>query len=162
MPKLTTLFGAAALALTATAGLSTAANADHPDRNRWNGPQGYFVVDARACPDLRQDLRGRGGYDRYGRHDRRGYGHSGYADQRVLTCPSHAWNYVPGAREGRMARYGYRLHPTQAYFDRRQGHYHVMTRWGGVPVRIDWRGASSYRRGHHGYRGTGLSFEFRF
>lgn len=170
MPKLPALLGAAALALAAAAGLSTAASADHGDRYRWNGPQGYFVVSARACPDLREDLRDRRGYghqrrsDRYDRYDRRGYGdrHARGRDQQVLNCPAHAWSYVPSPREGRMARYGHAMHPTRAYFDPRQGHYHVTSRWGEVPVRIDWRGVTHGGRGHHGYTGTGLSFEFRF
>lgn len=168
MPNLPALFGSAALALAATAGLTTAASADHGDRYRWNGPEGHFVVSARACPDLREDLRDRRGYGRHDRYDRRGYGHhnSGYRDRRVLTCPARAWEYVPSARERRAGRYGYRLRPTEAYFDPRQGHYHVVTRWGEVPVRIDWRGATrrghDHNYGHRGYRGTGLNFEFRF
>lgn len=169
MPKLPKLLTGALLALAGGAALSTAAEADHRDRSRWSGPEGYFVVDARACPDLREDLRDRrhGRYDphdRYG-HERgygygRSYGHRGsdWRDRRVLECPRHAWTYVPSARERRMGRYGYRLNPTHAYYDRRQGHYHVETRWGLVPVRIDWQ------RGHHhrGYTNSGLSFQFRF
>lgn len=168
MPDLPKLLAGAAIALAGAAALTTAANADHPDRYRWNGPEGHFVVEARACADLREDLRDRRddrgyhyGHRGYG-HDRYGSRHSDRRDRRVLNCPRHAWHYVPSPREARMGRYGERLHPTQAVYDRRAGGYVVQTRWNYVPVQIDWRGVRGYRHDRHGYRGTGLHFEFRF
>ncbi|MFP4520286.1 MAG: hypothetical protein ACLFQ5_12625, partial [Oceanicaulis sp.] len=117
---------------------------------RWNGPEGYFVVHARACPDLREDLRDHRRARTY-RHNRRGYEphHRGYGrpdwrDRRVLQCPSRAWDYVPSRREARAGRDGRRLHPGVAYWDARTNRYYVETRWGAAPVHVDW--------GRHGYR----------
>lgn len=172
MPKLPRLVSAALIALAGAATLSTAALADHRGY-RWNGPEGHFVVDARLCPDLREDVRDRrhgdrhryGHYDRYDRYDRYGRGWYGYGDHRserrdraVLACPSHAWDYVPSWSERRSGRYHYgeRLDPSHAYFDRRTGRYMVQTRWGYVPVEIDWSGLS------RGYRSSGFSLDLRF
>jgi hypothetical protein len=56
---------------------------------------GEWRLDARACPDLREDRRDlrrdRGRYDR--REDRR--------DARVVHCPARAWYYVPDRYERR-------------------------------------------------------------
>jgi hypothetical protein len=56
---------------------------------------GEWRLDARACPDLREDRRDmrrdRGRYDR--REDRR--------DARVINCPARAWYYVPDRYERR-------------------------------------------------------------
>lgn len=118
----------------------------HHDRGRgrgrgWNGPEGYFVVYERACPDLREDRRDarhdHGWRDR--REDRR--------DRRVIDCPPGAWEYVPSRNERRMGRDGDRLRPTVAYLDRRTGRYFAETRWGEVPVEI--QRSRGHRRGHH-------------
>lgn len=124
------------------------AYSDRGDRHRgrghrgWNGPEGYFVVYARACPDLMEDRRDRrvdnGRRDR--REDRR--------DRRVLDCPDRAWDYVPSHRERRMGRYGDRLRPTVAYWDRRDRQYYVETRWGEVPVEIR-RGRGRHHHARH-------------
>lgn len=160
MPNLPKLLAGAAIALAGAAALGGAASAEHRDRYRWNGPEGHFVVEARACPDLREDLRDR-------RHDRGRFGHPGYRerygdrrDQRVLNCPAHAWHYVPSARERRAGQHGQRLNPTHAVYNARTGSYVVQTRWNQIPVQIDWRGARGHDR--YGHRGTGLHFEFRF
>ena len=157
MIKLSTLAAAAALGFAGAAMLAPDAEARHPSRG-WNGPEGYFVVNAAACPDLRDDRRGRGygrhhrGYNRYGRHHR---GHD-RRDRRILRCPEWAWDYVPSYRERRMGRTGDRLRPDSAYWSRRGGGYYVDTRWG--PVRVEVR----YGRGrHHGY-GRHTTFRFRY
>ena len=110
---------------------------------RWNGPEGHFVVYARACPDLREDRRdarrNTGWRDR--REDRR--------DRRVLNCPDRAWDYVPSRREARAGRTGDRLRPDRAYLDRRTGGYYVETRWGAVPVQV------VQGRGGHDHHGRG-------
>jgi hypothetical protein len=58
---------------------------------------GEWRVNARACPDLREDRRDarrdRGWQDR--REDRR--------DQRVVHCPARAWYYVPDRYERRSS-----------------------------------------------------------
>ena len=122
---------------------------------RWNGPEGYFVVYARACPDLREDRRDRR-YD-YGRADRR----EDRRDRRVLECPPRAWEYVPSRREYRQGRDGRRLRPSVAYLDRRSQTYYVETRWGGVPVQIvrgrGYRNNRGYRH-RYGYRNSGYGY----
>src|SRR5215510_6164555 len=56
---------------------------------------GEWPLNARACPDLREDRRDarrdNGWRDR--REDRR--------DQRVISCPARAWYYVPDRHERR-------------------------------------------------------------
>lgn len=56
---------------------------------------GEWRIEARECPDLREDRRddrrGNGWGDR--REDRR--------DERVVNCPAHAWHYVPDRGERR-------------------------------------------------------------
>lgn len=107
----------------------------------WHGPEGHFLVYARACPDLREDRRDRrydGGW-RDRREDRR--------DRRIIDCPPRAWEYVPSRRELHQGRTGERLRPDYAYWDRRAGGYFVDTRWGPVPTYVV-RG----RGGRHGYR----------
>ncbi|WP_306016070.1 hypothetical protein [Oceanicaulis sp. MMSF_3324] len=127
----------------------------HHRGHRWNGPEGHFVVYARACPDLREDRRDRrrntGWRDR--REDRR--------DRRVIDCPDRAWDYIPSRRELRAGRTGERLRPDRAYLDRRTGGYYVETRWGAVPVQVvhgrrwhDRHGRGhgrGHRRDHYGY-----------
>lgn len=116
---------------------------------RWNGPEGHFVVYARACPDLREDRRDRrhntGWRDR--REDRR--------DSRVIDCPSRAWDYIPSRREERAGRTGERLRPDRAYLDRRTGGYYVETRWGAVPVQVVYGRRGYDDRGHGRGRGRG-------
>lgn len=160
MTLLTKLAAAALFAGVAVATLPGLAEAQryggHPGRG-WNGPEGHFIVYARACPDLIEDRRDRrvdtGRRDRI--EDRR--------DRRVLDCPDRAWDYVPSRRELRAGRTGERLRPGVAYLDRRTGTYFAETRWGEVPVYIvrgrgPGRGYGyNHRRGdrHHGYRHHG-------
>lgn len=131
--------GLAALAFTAVPSAAEGQYRGYYDRG-WNGPEGHFLVYARACPDLREDFRDArrttSRADR--REDRR--------DRRILDCPPRAWEYVPSRRELRMGRTGERLRPDYAYFDRRSGRYFVETRWGGVPVQIV-RGRGFHRAG---------------
>lgn len=135
--------GLAALSLTVAPSPAEAQvrGGHHFDRG-WNGPEGHFIVYARACPDLREDFRDRrrSGHWAQGRRD--------WRDLRVLHCPPRAWEYAPSRRELRMGRTGERLRPETAYFDRSRGRYYVHTRWGAVPVEIV-RG----RGPHHGHSG---------
>ena len=147
MTVLKSVLAAAALAFAGAVAFTGAASADryggYGHSRGWNGPEGYFLVYARACPDLREDRRdrryNRGWRDR--REDRR--------DRRVLECPQRAWDYVPSRSERRAGRHGDRLRPTVAHRAGRHGGYVVDTRWGPVPVRVVWN-----RRGgfHDGYR----------
>lgn len=147
MAKLAAAAGFAAVAFTA---LPAAAEAQHRGgghHDRWNGPEGHFVVHARACPDLREDFRDR--RVDHGRADRR----EDRRDRRVLNCPARAFEYVPTRREWRQGRTGERLRPTVAYWDRHDRRYYVETRWSRVPVEIV-RGRGHRDRGHRG-RGRG-------
>ncbi len=58
---------------------------------------GEWHVDARKCPDLREDRRDARHNDgwRDRREDRR--------DQRVIQCPARAWYYVPDRYERRSS-----------------------------------------------------------
>lgn len=129
---------------------------------RWNGPEGYFVIYARACPDIREDRRDR----RYneGRRDRR----EDRRDRRVHNCPDRAWDYVPSRREARAGRTGERLRPNQAYRVR-GGQYYTDTRWGPVPVQVvrgrgrgHGRGDGRHRDRRYGYNDSGWSFRIDF
>lgn len=143
MTKLAAAAGLAALTLTALPAVAEAQRYGGHHHDRWSGPEGHFIVYARACPDLREDRRDRrvnnGWRDR--REDRR--------DARVIDCPPRAWEYVPSRREFRQGRTGERLRPNVAYLDRRSGTYFTETRWGAVPVYVvRGRGHRAERRGH--------------
>ena len=155
MMLFTKFAAAAGLAAIALSALPASADAQYRGgygAAAWNGPEGYFTVNARACPDLREDFRdtrfNTGRADRW--EDRR--------DRQVLHCPARAFDYVASRRELRMGRTGERLNPTVAYFDYRTGQYYVETRWRPVPVRIiagrgfdaGHRGWDDYGRGHRG------------
>jgi hypothetical protein len=167
LAKLAAAAGLAALALTV---LPTSAEAqqrgqhraqsgdwyDYGRGNRWNGPEGYFIVNAAACPDLREDRRdarrNQGRRDRI--EDRR--------DRQVLDCPPRAWDYVPSRREAVSGRTGDRLRPDVAYWDYRTNRYYAQTRWGVVPVQVQY-GGYGYGHDRRGYRGrSGVRFDFRF
>lgn len=165
MSLIANLAAAAGLAALAVTALPAAADAqsrsqhaqsrdwyDYGRHNRWTGPEGYFIVAARACPALRND----GRHGRYGRHQ----------DRRVLNCPQQAWHYVPSRREARAGHHGQRLHPDLAYWDPRSNRYYARTRWGAVPVHVEYGQAYGYRGYGHDRRGyrsrSGLHFEFRF
>lgn len=133
---------------------------DFGRHGRWSGPEGYFIVSAFACPDLREDLR-EARRDRYGRHPHYGR-RNDWRDRQAIHCPPHAWDYVPSRREARAGRTGDRLRAEVAFYDRRSDRYYVETRWGLVPVHVDYN-----RRGYgHGnryrHRSSGVHFEFRF
>ncbi|XBQ16543.1 MAG: hypothetical protein ABL308_01405 [Oceanicaulis sp.] len=174
LAKLAAAAGFAALAIAATPDAAEAQRHhpgayggwDHPYDSRrygrWNGPEGYFVVFARDCPDLREDRRDRRYH--HGRSDRR----EDRRDRRVLHCPDYAWDYAPSRREVHQGRYGDRLRPDVAYWDHRSQRYYVQTRWGPVPVHIEWSGRNHWDRWDHRERwnryrhGSGVHFEFRF
>jgi len=156
--KLAAAAGLAALTLTALPSAAEAQRHGGHHGHRWNGPEGHFLVYARACPDLREDRRDRR-VDR-GRADRR----EDRRDRRVLDCPPRAWEYVPSRRELRQGRTGERLRPQLAYLDRRAGGYFTETRWGDVPVYVvRGRGYRPHHRGHRrdrhrGYRHSGYRY----
>ncbi|MGX6648564.1 hypothetical protein ACWCOP_11560 [Maricaulaceae bacterium MS644] len=167
LAKLAAAAGLAALTLTM---LPTGAEAQHHGQhraqshdwyqygrgNRWTGPEGYFVVYAAACPDLREDRRGARGHQ--GRRDR----FEDRRDRQVLDCPPRAWEYVPSRREAVAGRTGDRLRPDVAYWDHRSNRYYAQTRWGAVPVHVEYggRGYGHDRRSYQGH--SGVRFEFRF
>lgn len=111
---------------------------------------GTWYLDARSCPDLREDRRDRrvdeGRWDR--REDRR--------DRRVIECPPRSWHYVPSRYErrnglefGTGARMGT---PGIVYRDR--GRFYRVTRRGDyreIDVVIE-RGRRDHRRRHHHHR----------
>lgn len=156
MRALKSVLAAAALAFAGAVALTGAASADryggyghgygygygHGHSRGWSGPEGYFLVYARACADLREDRRDRryhrGWRDR--REDRR--------DRRILECPPRAWDYVPSRYERRVGRYGDRLRPRVAHWAGRHGGYYVDTRWGPVPVRVVWSRRGGFHDGH--------------
>ncbi|MGJ3230174.1 MAG: hypothetical protein ACFE0P_00070 [Oceanicaulis sp.] len=163
LAKFAAAAGVAALALTAApVGAEAQYRGAHPGwshdwydygrHGRWNGPEGYFVVFARACPDLREDFRDRRGHG--GWRDR----HEDRRDRRVLNCPPRAWDYVPSRREARAGRHGDRLRPHTAYWDHNSGRYFVHTRWGPVPVHVQY----GHGRGYAPHHRSGVHFEFRF
>jgi hypothetical protein len=107
---------------------------------------GTWVLDAAACPDLREDW-----HDSRvvtGRFDRR----EDFRDRRVIDCPPRAWSYE-------TSRWDYRHHP--AFYDSvrygtpgtvyraRNGGFYVMDRFGNrhwIDVRIEY--PHRYRHGH--------------
>jgi hypothetical protein len=127
MPGLKTIAAALALSTLGSAALAGAAAAD------------TWVLNAAACPDLREDRRDARHYD--GRFDRR----EDWRDRRVINCPPHAWRYEPDRRDYRhspayynhIGRYGT---PGTVYRDRNGGFY-VLDRyrrpqW--IDVRIEY------------------------
>lgn len=167
MSLLAKLAGAAALAALALTALPDEAEAqrhgarsqhhewyDYGRHGRWNGPEGYFIVSARSCPDLREDVRDSRRH--HGRRDR----FEDRRDRRVLDCPPRSWDYVPSRREARAGRHGDRLRPDVAYWDPRTNRYYAQTRWGPVPVHVDY-GRRGYRD-RYGYHRSGVHLQFRF
>lgn len=135
---------AAALALSALGSVAVAGTAD----------AGTWVLNAAACPDLREDLRDRRDYN--GRFDRR----EDFRDRRVIECPPRAWRYE-GHRwdNGRYgaARYsrGYYASPGVVY-RAGNGAFYVADRYGGrhwIDVRIEYPRGHRFDRPHRrGYR----------
>lgn len=133
MNILTKIASAAALVTASALLIAPAANA------------GTWHLNARACPDLREDWRdarvNTGRFDR--REDRR--------DQRVIDCPARAWSYVPDRYERgyRGVRHGT---PGRVYEGRRGGYYQIVRGGRRVPIDvvIDYG-----RRGAYGHRGRG-------
>lgn len=111
---------------------------------------GTWYLNARACPDLREDRRDRR-YDE-GRWDRR----EDRRDRRVIDCPRRAWTYVPdrwerrnGIERGSGGRLG-----TPGIVYRRHGNFYRETRRGDlrqIDVVIE-RGRRGYRERGRGYR----------
>ena len=98
---------------------------------------GEWRVNARACPDLREDMRDyrddRGWRDR--REDRR--------DVRVIRCPARAWYYV--SYPGERSRY-IPPRPREIVIDRFGREYYRDNRGALVYLDIDL-GRRDYRRG---------------
>ena len=138
---------AAALALSTIGSVSVAGAAQ---ADTW-------VLNAAACPDLREDRRDRRHYS--GRYDRR----EDFRDTRVIDCPPRAWRLEAHRWNGRYgsARYDRRgyVSPGLVY---RAGNsaFYVADRYGRrqwIDVRIEYpRGHRHYRddrRHHRGDRG---------
>ncbi len=142
-------FVKSALAAIALAGLGTVGASGAALAGTW-------YVNANACPDLREDRRDSQRWSGFGDlyEDRQ--------DRRVISCPEHAWEYIPdrneryyGAERGSGARLGT---PGTVYLDhhgrffRRTffGEYHQIH----VVIHHGRSGRGHYgNRDHHGYRG---------
>ncbi|WP_300554791.1 hypothetical protein [Maricaulis sp.] len=108
---------------------------------------GTWYLNARACPDLREDRRDRRVYE--GRWDVR----EDRRDRRVIECPPRAWTYVPdrwerrnGLERGTGARLG-----TPGIVYRRHGEFYRETRRGdlrqiNVVIERGRRGVRDHRR----------------
>lgn len=134
MPGLKTIAAALALATLGSASFAGVASAE------------TWVLNAAACPDLREDRRDRRHYD--GRFDR----HEDWRDRQLINCPPHAWRYEPDRWDYRHrpayydgGRYGT---PGTVYRDANGGFY-VRDRYGRhrwIDVRIEY--PRGYRYGH--------------
>ncbi|MBI1234056.1 MAG: hypothetical protein GC208_06095 [Alphaproteobacteria bacterium] len=128
---------------------------------------GTWHLDARACPDIREDYRDARRWD--GRGDRR----EDIRDARQINCPARAWTYQPDRYERSYHRAGYAT-PGVVY-RARFGGYFAVDRYGQrIPIRVVIHNEPRYahrpgyrdrydryrdrhgrhdRRGRHGYRG---------
>lgn len=117
---------------------------------------GVWHLDARSCPDLREDRRdarhNNGRYDR--REDRR--------DRRVIDCPPRSWTYVESRyerRHGIQRGSGGRRGTPGIVYTNRNGQFFRIGRGGRyVPIEVvvNYRNHRGYRnRGHRPYRGRG-------
>ncbi|MCC5995810.1 MAG: hypothetical protein JJU18_05500 [Oceanicaulis sp.] len=122
---------AAAAALSAAAALPAPAEAQRYGPPR--APEGHFVVNAQACPQLH---RAAVSFHR--------------APPARFSCPRQAWRYVPSRREARFGITAPR-HGGTAYYSRQIDGYVSRTRAGTVPVRVVWR-APAPRRPHPHHR----------
>ncbi|WP_199200527.1 hypothetical protein [Alkalicaulis satelles] len=129
MRALAVLFAAAA-AFSAAAALPAPAEAQ---RYAPRAPEGHFVVNASACPQLQ----------RVAVNFHR-------SQPARFSCPRQAWRYVPSRREVRLGVPAPR-HNATAQYSRRADSYVMRTRAGAVPVRIVWR-APAPRRAHPHHR----------
>lgn len=88
-------------------------------------PQGYFTVNARACPQLgaqQARMTSRANH-------RRG-------QSVAVTCPSQAFNYVPSRQEVRFGYDARRMQTNRARWDARSRSFVADTRYGVAPVRV--------------------------
>ncbi|GLK53741.1 MAG: hypothetical protein CMH94_07165 [Oceanicaulis sp.] len=135
---------AAALALSTVGSISMAGAAQ---ADTW-------VLNAAACPDLREDRRDRRHYD--GRRDRR----EDFRDRRVIDCPPRAWRYEAGRWD---RHYGHPRYERSRYaspglvYRSRDGGFYVADRYGRrqwIDVRIEYPRGRHYDRPHgRPYRG---------
>jgi len=134
MRLITNLALAAAAAAMSAAALPAPAAAQHYNSHHARSaytPQGYFIVRAALCPELR-------------------YGQAHYnANPRSFECPPRAWRYVPTTYEARRGYYGEGLEPVRARYDRRSSGYVVRTgRRSAARVQIDWSAPRHYGPQH--------------
>lgn len=126
---------------------------------------GTWHLDARACPDIREDYRDARRWT--GRGDRR----EDIRDQREIRCPARAWTYQPDRYERTYRNTNYRT-PGVVYQARRGGYFaidrygrrnpirvviHNEPRWAHNPRFRDrydrYRDRHDRRDRRHGYRG---------
>jgi len=120
---------------------------------------GEWRLDARSCPDLREDRRDARHYD--GRWDRR----EDRRDQSVIDCPPRSWNYIASRyeqRNGFERGSGARRGTPGLVYTTRNGDFYRINRRGDrqwINVVIDYprynRGQISQRYnryGRHDYR----------
>jgi hypothetical protein len=101
---------------------------------------GEWRINARACPDLREDIRDYRYND--GWRDRREDRH----DARVIRCPAKAWYYVRYAGERRNSYVPPR--PREIVIDRWGREYYRDNRGAVVYLDVDFDyGRRDYRRG---------------
>ncbi|WP_394692752.1 hypothetical protein [Hyphobacterium sp.] len=116
---------------------------------------GVWHLDARSCPDLREDRRdaryNEGRFDR--REDRR--------DMRVIDCPPRSWTYVADRYERRngiqRGSGGRRGTPGIVYTNGYNQFYRIARNGRYVPIQIvvNNRGGGHYNRPH---RGSGYGY----
>lgn len=136
---------------------------------------GTWHLDARACPDIREDNRDRQRWS--GRWDRR----ESYRDMRQINCPARAWTYQPDRYERGYGRH-HRYATPGVVYQARFGGYFAIDRYGRrTPIQVvihnqprwahnpyyrgrddryrdrydryrDWH-RDRYRDRHYGYRG---------
>ena len=115
---------------------------------------GVWHLDARSCPDLREDRRdaryNEGRFDR--REDRR--------DMRVIECPPRSWTYIADRYERRngiqRGSGGRRGTPGIVYTNGYNQYYRIARNGRYVPIQVvvNYRGGHRYNRPHRG-RGHG-------
>lgn len=113
---------------------------------------GTWVLNAAACPDLREDRRDRRDYN--GWLDRR----EDTRDSRVIDCPPRAWRYEGPRWNGRYGPAYYhngRYDTPGTVYRAGNGGFFVADRYGRrhrIDVRIESpRGRHGHHRGHRGY-----------
>ncbi|MAL10174.1 MAG: hypothetical protein CMF74_10980 [Maricaulis sp.] len=90
---------------------------------------GTWHLDARACPDIREDYRDARRWN--GRRDLR----EDHRDAREIRCPARAWSYEPDRYERQYGHYNYRT-PGVVYRARFGGFYSVDRYGRRMPVQV--------------------------